>query len=222
MDMGFTAYILDGINDNREVQMNKTEALKQTFNLLEAEYGEQNNLKKEVWAKVLGNYPAQKIIDACIECIKTKKFFPRVSEMIVLIEGDIESEAELAWLLLKEKMDKVGYYKSVSFPENLVIGAVVEAMGGWLKMFDITVDGEVWVKKEFIKMYPILKKKGIYPDRLIGRFELDNTKAGYSEEYLLKRYGMHINGSRETRKRLPIPKSKRGEKADEVKLLKKE
>lgn len=67
-----------------------------------------------------------------------------------------------------------------------------------------------------------MKKEGIYPDRLIGRFELDNSKAGYSEEYLLKRYGMHIDGSRDKRKKLKAPKSKDKEMIDGKKLLKKE
>jgi len=199
--------------------MDKAETLKQTFNLLESEYGEQTVGKKEVWVKVLKEYPAQKIMNACIECIRTKKFFPRVSEMIELIEGNIESEAELAWLLLKEKMDKYGYYKSVSFPENPVIGAVVEAIGGWMPMFDIKVDEEKWVKREFIKMYPILKKRGIYPDRLIGKFEADNIKLGYSEEYLLERYGMHLDGSKDATKKIEAPKE---ESSNEMKMLEKE
>lgn len=202
--------------------MSKKEIMRDCFSLLEAEYGIQNESKKEVWAKVLGCYPAQKIIDACMECIRTGTFFPRVSKMIEFIEGDIESETELAWLLLKEKMSKEGYYKSVSFPENPVIGAVIEVMGGWCKMFDIKEDEEKWVKREFIKMYPIYKKRGIYPDRLIGKFEADNLKVGYSEEYLLKRYGIHLDGSRIKRKKIEAPKSKNKEKSDERKLLKKE
>ena len=200
--------------------MDKAETLKQTFNLLESEYGEQTVGKKEVWVKVLKEYPAQKIMNACIECIRTKKFFPRVSEMIELIEGNIESEAELAWLLLKEKMDKYGYYKSVSFPENPVIGAVVEAIGGWMPMFDIKVDEEKWVRKDFVKMYKIFKKEGrIYSGRLIGKFEADNIKLGYSEEYLLERYGMHLDGSKDKKKKIEAPK---GESSDEVKMLEKE
>ena len=199
--------------------MDKAETLKQTFNLLEAEYGEQNEIKKEVWVKVLKGYPAQKIMDACIVCIRTKRFFPRVSEMIEIIEGNIESEAELAWLTLKEKMERYGYYKSVSFPENIVIGAVVEAMGGWMKLFDIKEDEEKWVKKEFMKLYPILKKRGKYPDRLIGRFELDNKQKGYTEETMLKEYGMHLDGSKVEMKKIEAPKE---ENSDEVKTLEKE
>lgn len=201
--------------------MSKKEIMRDCFSLLEAEYGKQNELKKEVWAKILGCYPAQKIIDACMECIRTGTFFPRVSKMIEFIEGDIESEAELAWLLLKEKMNKYGYYKSVSFPENPVVGAVIEVMGGWMPMFDIKVDEEKWVKKEFIKMYPILKKRGIYPDRLIGKFEADNIKLGYSEEYLLERYGMHLDGSKDKNKKIKAPESKNKENADEKRLLEK-
>jgi len=201
---------------------NKAEVLKKTFNLLSAEFGEQNELKKEVWVKVLKAYPAQKIMDACITCIRTKRFFPRVSEMIEIIEGNIESEAELAWLTLKEKIERYGHYLSVAFPENLVIGAVVEAMGGWIKINDMKDDEEKWIKKEFIKLYPILKKRGVYPDRLIGQFELDNSNKGFTEEVMLKKYGMHLDGRMDKQKKLKAPKSKDKEMIDEVKLLKKE
>jgi len=198
--------------------MSKKEIMRDSFSLLEAEYGIQNESKKEVWAKILGCYPAQKIMNACIECIRTKKFFPRVSEMIELIEGNIESEAELAWLLLLDRIEKKGHYQSVSFPEYPAIGAVVLSMGGWIKMCEMKMSEEKWVKKDFLILYKIMKKKGIYPDKLTGQFELDNSSR-YSEEYLLERYGMYLDGSKDATKKIETPKE---ESSDEMKMLEKE
>jgi len=188
----------------------KAEILKEGFAMLDAEYGdkltEQTRIyKKELFKKIIGNYPKEKIMKMCIELIKTRKYsnFPKVAEMIELIEGNKEEEAELAWLILREKMNKFGYYKSVSFPENPVIGAVVEAMGGWMKMFDMKVDEEKWVRKDFVKMHQIFKKEGkIYSGKLIGMFELENNKKGYTDEIMLAKYKMHLDGTKIKRKLL--------------------
>jgi len=193
-----------------ETKKSKAEVLKEGFAMLDAEYGdkltEQTRIyKKELFKKIIGNYPKEKIMKMCIELIKTRKYsnFPKVAEMIELIEGNKEEEAELAWLILREKMNKFGYYKSVSFPENPVIGAVVEAMGGWMKMFDMKVDEEKWVRKDFVKMHQIFKKEGkIYSGKLIGMFELENNKKGYTDEIMLAKYKMHLDGTKIKRKLL--------------------
>ena len=192
------------------IKKSKAEVLKEGFAMLDAEYGdkltEQTRIyKKELFKKIIGNYPKEKIMKMCIELIKTRKYsnFPKVAEMIELIEGNKEEEAELAWLILREKMNKFGYYKSVSFPENPVIGAVVEAMGGWMKMFDMKVDEEKWVRKDFVKMHQIFKKEGkIYSGKLIGMFELENNKKGYTDEIMLAKYKMHLDGTKIKRKLL--------------------
>ena len=186
---------------------NKTEILKECFTLLLTEYGDklteqQKTNKKELFKKIIGEYSIEKIKEMTMKMIRNRTYsnFPKIAEMIEIIEGNKEDEAELAWLILIETIERKGYYQSVSFPDYPAIGAVVEAMGGWIEISDMKIDEKKWVKKEFIKLYPIMKRRGNYPEKLIGFFELDNNQKGYSEKYMLERYGRHLDGSKIDRK----------------------
>lgn len=192
------------------MRKNKAETLKECFAILDAEYGdkltEQKRIfKKELFKKIIGEYPAERIMGMVIKMIRTRKYsnFPKIAEMIEIIDGNREEEAELAWLNLLEVMDKEGYYQSVRFPKYPAITGVIEAFGGWLKFFEDMTEKEArWIKKEFIKIYPIIKKKGNYPKYLPGYFEITNTAKGYDNEKMIERLGMTIDGKKAKRKKL--------------------
>ena len=168
-----------------------------SLNSLESAFGEKlSKDRTKIYWDMLKGYSDVEIKKAVIEAIRRLKFFPKISEIIEAIEGKIEDEAEIAWLLLKEKIERYDAYISVSFPENPVIGSVVEALGGWIKICDIKIEEEKWVKKEFIKLYPIMKKKSSHPEQLLGIFEIENNKKGYNEEYMLERYGRYLDGTK--------------------------
>jgi len=187
----------------------KAEILKEGFAMLDAEYGdkltEQTRIyKKELFKKIIGEYPTEKIMRMCIKLIKTRKYsnFPKVAEMIELIEGNKEEESELALIYLKEKLIKKGYYQSVSFPECPATAGVIEIWGGWPKFCDeMTNDKEKWIKKEFMKIYPIMKKKGGYPLYNPGYFEITNTGKGYEDHEMMATFGMGIDGRKAKKKK---------------------
>jgi len=150
----------------------------------------------EIYWEMLKGYEDKDIKNAVIKCIKELTFFPRIADIIRPIEGDTREETELAWLYLKEKIEDDGYYSSVSFPKYPAVGAVVEALGGWLRINDMKENEETWIKKEFTVLYPILKKNGEYPKELAGFFEIENNNKGYSKKSMLESYGRNIDGSK--------------------------
>ena len=175
----------------------------QSLNSLESAFGEKiSEDRAKIYWNILKGYSDLEMKKAVIGSIRSLKFFPKISEIIEIIEGKIKDEAEIAWLILKEKIERYDGYISVSFPENPAIGSVVEALGGWVKICDIPIKEEKWVKKEFIKLYPIMKKKNNYPEQLPGIFEIENSKKGYSEKYMLERYGRYLNGTKVKGKKL--------------------
>jgi len=188
----------------------KAETLKECFHLLDAEYGDkltdtQRTFKKELFKKLIGVYPPDAIRKMTIKLLKTHKYntFPKVAEMVELIEGNKELEAEEAWIYLKEKVRDVGYYKSVRFEKYPAIGNFIESYGGWTKFCEeLTDKEEKWIKKEFIKIYPIAKEKGCYPESFPGFHALNNTAKGYDNEGMINRLGRTIDGDKVKRKQV--------------------
>lgn len=180
-----------------------------SLNSLESAFGEKvSEDRAKIYWDILKGYSDLNIKKAVIRSIRELKFFPKIYEIVEMIEGNIEDEAEIAWLVLKEKIERSGAYMSISFYNNPVIGSVVEAMGGWVKICDTTIEEEKWVKKEFIKLYPIMKKKNNHPEQLPGIFEIENNQKGYSEEYMLEKYGRYLDGNKVKRKKLLKEKTK--------------
>jgi len=175
----------------------------QSLNSLESAFDEKiSEDRAKIYWDILRGYSDLNIKKAIIRSIRELKFFPKISEIIETIEGNIKDEAEIAWLILKGKIERYDGYMSVSFPENPVIGSVIEALGGWIEICDTTITEEKWVKKEFIKLYPIMKKKNNHPEQLPGIFEIENNQKGYSEEYMIERYGRYLNGTKVKEKKL--------------------
>jgi hypothetical protein len=175
-----------------------------SLNSLESSFGEKiSGDRAKIYWDILKGYSDIDIKKAVVKSVRELKFFPKVSEIIEAIEGSQEDEAEVAWLSLLKKMENRGHYQSVSFSEYPAIGAVVEALGGWLKICEMKYDEEKWVKEEFIKLYPIMKRRGEYPDKLIGQFELDNGNK-YTEKYMLEKYGRRLDGKKVDRERVKI------------------
>lgn len=200
--------------------MSKANTLKECFAILVSEYGdrltpEQKNLKKELFNNVIGNYSPEKIKKMTMEMIKTRKYanFPKIAEMIELIEGNKEEETELAWAYLLKQANRFGYYYSISFSEYPAIGGFIQSQGGWVNFCDKLSDAEdkgesIWIKKEFEKSYKAFKGKEV-PTYFEGYFELENTRKGYDNQKMIERYGMAINGKKKKTLRLESKNEKK-------------
>ena len=119
------------------MERNKAGELRKCFALLDAEYGDklteqQRIYKKELFKKLIGNKPIKAIKSMVYQIIKTRKYnsFPKIAEMIEIMEGNREEETQMAWIYLLEKIEEEGYYMSVRFPKYPAITGVIKARGG--------------------------------------------------------------------------------------------
>ena len=182
---------------------------KKTFSemmkLLQASFREKINedTNKAYW-DILKEYSDNDIKRVTVKCIKELKFFPKIAEMRELIEGNLEDEAKLAWLYLLEVVEKEGYYMSPSFPKYpAIVGVVERFFGGWMKLIEEMTDENLkWIKNDFLKFYPVIKKEGHYPEKAIGFFELTNSNKGFTDELIKKIYGRSLDGEKLPRKLL--------------------
>jgi len=115
------------------------------------------------------------------------KFMPKPADLIGWIEGLSENRALRAWSNAMNAIREIGAYESVEFDDNL-IHAVIEAMGGWVKLCRMKNDEMPFVAKEFQKYYMAFLRDppkqlptevhGILPDsqpKLIGN-KKNNTQ----------------------------------------------
>lgn len=168
------------------------------------------------WAR-LKNYNDKKFKEAVIRCTDELNYFPKIAELKNMLEGSPADEAELAYLEFKKVLDNEGSYMSVSFSKYPAVVKVIEALGGWIRISDTLIDDEKWLRIQFKKLYPIMKRRGGYPefpDKLVGRFELDNSNKGYNKQTMLGIYSRRLDGKKVDRK-LIKEKNKEGDKTND-------
>ncbi len=108
------------------------------------------------------------------------QFFPKPADIIRCIEGSGETKALKAWTVVEKAIHQVGSYDSVVFDDAL-IHAVLEDMGGWVKLCSTTLNELPFRANEFQKRYMgfLIKKPERHPKYLVGIAETDNAKNGF-------------------------------------------
>ena len=109
------------------------------------------------------------------------RFFPKPSDIVRLLEGSPESRALIAWTTMEMSMGRVGRYQSVVF-EDPLIHAVIEDMGGWIKLCEQSLKELPFTALDFQKRYRafVTYPPRRHPRYLVGICEGDNTKNGYA------------------------------------------
>ena len=108
------------------------------------------------------------------------QFFPKPADIVRFIEGNGETRALKAWAIVEKALQCVGVYQSVVF-DDCLIHAVIEDMGGWVKLCTLTNDDLPFRAREFQKRYMgfVIKKPLRYPQCLYGLAACENAKNGY-------------------------------------------
>lgn len=108
------------------------------------------------------------------------QFFPKPADIVRFIDGCGETKALHAWAKVERAISQVGVYQSVAFDDAL-IHAVLEDMGGWIKLCSVKNEQLPFYANEFQKRYTgyVNKKPTRYPKYLFGITECDNAKNGY-------------------------------------------
>lgn len=108
------------------------------------------------------------------------QYFPRPSDIVRFIEGSEEDRALQAWTTVVKAITQVGVYRTVVFDDPL-IHAVIEDMGGWVKLCEVRFDELSFRAQEFQKRYKafIHKAPKRYPKYCCGIIEGENARRGY-------------------------------------------
>lgn len=114
------------------------------------------------------------------------QYFPKPADIVRFIEGSGEIKALQAWSKVERAIRLIGKYESLAF-DDFIIHAVLEEMGGWVKLCGMTLHEMPFCANEFQKRYMgfVLKKPARHPRYLEGIIERENGKNGYPVPPLL-------------------------------------
>lgn len=104
------------------------------------------------------------------------RFLPVPADLVRIIEGSGGDRAALAWTKVREAIRSIGPYRSVVF-DDPVIHAVIEDMGGWIRMGDMSTEEAPFRGKEFsdrYKAYAMRRQAPQHPPMLCGEHDLAN------------------------------------------------
>jgi len=110
------------------------------------------------------------------------RFFPRPADISLLIEGDPDTQAAIAWCSLCRAIEDHGGYTSIAF-DDPVVHMCIQEMGGWLQLCEMKESELPFREKEFCRLYRYysLHPRKDYPAYFPGRIELENTSRGFHE-----------------------------------------
>lgn len=130
----------------------------------------------EIYWTALKDWPIEQFVESANRAVRELKFFPKISELIELVEGDPSEQAERSWLQLLDAVRCYGGGCSVWFEDGRIVRCI-QAMGGWEQVCMWTVNETKYRHAEFVKLYKALPP--MPPDRVVGSFEADNARKGY-------------------------------------------
>lgn len=141
----------------------------------------------DVWYEALKQYDFAAIKSALNRhCVNPDngQFLPKPADVVKLLQGSTNDSALVAWAKVDKAVKQVGGYASVIF-DDAIIHAVIDDMGGWIKLCSHKNDEWAFVAKEFENRYRGFKTTQnitSYSKVLIGRAEAENNNHGFKSE----------------------------------------
>jgi hypothetical protein len=109
------------------------------------------------------------------------QYLPKVADILRALQGSKGTQAEVAWSKLDKAIRTVGPHSSVVFDDRL-IHAVVEDMGGWIKLGSTSSDEYPFIHNQFVKRYSgyVNNPPDLVLPKLIGESEHCNSSEGHA------------------------------------------
>ena len=112
------------------------------------------------------------------------QFFPKVADFEKLLNGNskqkeqlLDDTAQMQWLTIQSEVKRIGSWGTLKLEDQQAMAAV-KSLGGWQFICSKTEKELVWLSKEFVANYKNFERTPVecLPDKLAGRFEIENHK----------------------------------------------
>lgn len=106
---------------------------------------------------------------------------PKPADVVRMLRGTATDRSRQAWGKVMDAMQRVGAYRSVVF-DDAVIHAVIEDLGGWMKLCRSDMADLSYTEHRFCESYRAYVNRPSalerYPSLLLGQFEIENSLNG--------------------------------------------
>lgn len=135
---------------------------------------------------VLKGLTAEEFEIAVGNILTTCKFhkLPLPAEIIEAARGSNADRAVLALDKVEKAIREVGGYRTVMF-DDPVIHAVIESMGGWVSICEMTSQEWKFARKDFLRLYEAFSRTNFDthpPQQLPGRHDTENNARGINHK----------------------------------------
>jgi hypothetical protein len=134
-----------------------------------------------IYYNIFKGFSFEQFEKAICEVIKSNKYnvFPKPANILEFLEGTRDDKALIAWLQVKEAIEKGGYYASIEFADPVISNCIKE-IGGWMELCSQQKDEMPFIEKRFMDLYRLFLKRGVEkPVKLIGFVEAKNNERGF-------------------------------------------
>ena len=132
--------------------------------LAEALDVELSDRRMEIYWRVLEEYDWPTVQRALAEAMRRKWYkFPQPGELVELIEGSPEEQAEMAWQQAQDAMAVVGAYRSLVFDDAAIAEAVRMVFRSWSEACLLERDGpdHAVKRREFLAAYRAARQRSL-------------------------------------------------------------
>lgn len=129
--------------------------------LAEALDVELSERRMEIYWRVLSDYDWPVVQSVLGNAMRRKWFkFPQPGELIELIDGNPDDQAEHAWRQAVEATRTIGMYRSVVFEDPATAETIRQVFGGWPEACQMDAEGPMHQAKhkEFLTSYRVIRR----------------------------------------------------------------
>lgn len=139
-----------------------------------------SEVRMQLYFEALSTFTLEEVRAAVRGAIRGCRFFPKPAELIEMLHGSSEDQAEVAWGLFLEALTRHGTYVSVDFGDPILHAVIQTQFGGWHEAWQLTTDETRFAHAEFLKLYRAFRKTGRgVQGHCPGQHELENRERGY-------------------------------------------
>jgi hypothetical protein len=139
-----------------------------------------NAQRVEIYFRALATWPIEQIAAAVDEAVRRLKFFPKPAELIELLEGSPDDQAEHAWGQFWLALTRGGTYRSLYCEDDVLAEVIRRQFGTWADAWNIPrpeydPPGHQIHRKNFVSMYrDLVRQRRRWDPYLMGQTEATN------------------------------------------------